>query len=950
MESQPFDPNDIEALKRRIAELEAAQKAGPPNSGTEIATGNVSGTGIAIGPGAQASVTHGGYFINTALVQFVTTITQTGEDPEDTKSVVALYLHALCADLAGLKLGEIDLSAEQARQTPLELADIYVPLDTTQRIPAETTLPQWLAHKGKGVRESMESAKETRAVSALDALAAHRELTLLGNPGSGKSTFGASVLLTLAQAWQGHGAAIASMGEQWTHGPLFPIRVILRRFAEQLPPGDKPASARDLWRFIGADLDASGYGLAADAVKIVQRIALKHGALILLDGLDECGDSARRARVLPAVKDLMQKAGANCRFVLTARPYAWPGGPDPAAGVYALADLDDAQIEQFIRAWYAALAKRNWRSPGEAQRKMEDLLTARQRPDLLPLAHNPLLLTLMATLHSNRGRLPDDRADLYNESVDLLMLRWNRQIGADQALLDKLAMPDLKLTDLREALEQLAFEEHQKSVGQEGTADIGEDRLVRAFLPLLKGDRNKAVIVVDYIEKRAGLLIGQGEKDGEPRFTFPHRTFQEFLAACHLSASNDFAAECARLARSAPGHWQVVLPLAARLAKAERGASAADELIGGAAVADFKGRRPDPSDWACARLAGLQLVEIGGSAIDKSPRTRAIAARVAAWLVASLPVHPKDGGAPANQRAQAGDVLAALGDPRFDPERFNLPGDDMLGFVPVRADPQFAIGTRKADVKLVGKATDTDAYSDEINDELTPTTEFYVSRYPVTVAQFAAFVAARKLQDVSLEIGDHDTLRDPASRPVCSVSWHEAGAYCKWLNSALANAPWDNKISQLIRTGRWQVALPSELEWEKAARGGLARKVFPWGDTADPERANYDDSGIGRTSAVGCFAANNGLYDMAGNVWEWTRSLWGKESNAPTFRYPYDPNDHDRESPDAADDIYRVVRGGSWGNHRNSARCAIRYRDVPGSRYYDLGFRVVLRSAPASKP
>ena len=68
---------------------------------------------------------------------------------------------------------------------------------------------------------------------------------------------------------------------------------------------------------------------------------------------------------------------------------------------------------------------------------MDDLLTARHRPDLLPLCQNPLLLTLMATLHTNRGRLPDDRADLYNESVDLLMLRWNRQIGADKALLDR---------------------------------------------------------------------------------------------------------------------------------------------------------------------------------------------------------------------------------------------------------------------------------------------------------------------------------------------------------------------------------------------------------------------------------------------------------------------------------------------------------------------------------
>ena len=120
-------------------------------------------------------------------------------------------------------------------------------------------------------------------------------------------------------------------------------------------------------------------------------------------------------------------------------------------------------------------------------------------------------------------------------------------------------------------LEELAFKIHEDNVATDGgtnrdeagtteteaggTAEIGEDRLVRAFRPLLDNSKDKADVVVDYIEKRAGLLVGQGEKDGERQFTFPHRTFQEFLAACHLAAQEDFPAECARLARAAPGHW-----------------------------------------------------------------------------------------------------------------------------------------------------------------------------------------------------------------------------------------------------------------------------------------------------------------------------------------------------------------------------------------------------------
>ena len=390
---------------------------------------------------------------------------------------------------------------------------------------------------------------------------------------------------------------------------MLPIRVVLRRFAEQLRRRQTGASPGELWAdFIGRDLDAGGYGLSTEAMRYVQRIARTHGALILLDGLDECGQSASRERVLGAVHELMRTAGDQCRFVLTARPYAWPGGPDPARGVYALADLNDEQIEQFIRAWYAALVKRKWRSPGEAERKLDDLLDARYRPDLLPLAQNPLLLTLMATLHTNRGGLPDDRADLYNESVDLLILRWNRQIGADKALLDELAIPGLKLSDLREVLEEMAFKVHEENVGREGTVDVGEHRLARAFRPLLNNSMDKAGVVVEYIEKRAGLLIGQGEKDGERQFTFPHRTFQEFLAACHLAARDDFPAECARLARADPGHWQILLPLAARLAKADRGASAADELIGSTSIAEFRTRRSAESRRLDVRAAGRDAV------------------------------------------------------------------------------------------------------------------------------------------------------------------------------------------------------------------------------------------------------------------------------------------------------------------------------------------------------
>jgi formylglycine-generating enzyme required for sulfatase activity len=92
-----------------------------------------------------------------------------------------------------------------------------------------------------------------------------------------------------------------------------------------------------------------------------------------------------------------------------------------------------------------------------------------------------------------------------------------------------------------------------------------------------------------------------------------------------------------------------------------------------------------------------------------------------------------------------------------------------------------------------------------------------------------------------------------------------------------------------------------------------------------------------------------GCEDMSGNVWERTRSLWGKELWKPDFVYPYEPDDPNREHLDAGNDVLRVVRGGSWLSDRDVVRCAYRGRDRPGSRSFNIGFRVVLRSSPIAQ-
>jgi formylglycine-generating enzyme required for sulfatase activity len=207
--------------------------------------------------------------------------------------------------------------------------------------------------------------------------------------------------------------------------------------------------------------------------------------------------------------------------------------------------------------------------------------------------------------------------------------------------------------------------------------------------------------------------------------------------------------------------------------------------------------------------------------------------------------------------------------------------------------------------------------------------DYYLAKTPVTQAQYRAFVAATR-HKVPADWINSIPPRGREDHPVVCVSRHDAMAYCRWVSEV---------------TGR-AYSLPSEAEWEKRARGTDGR-IYPWGNQWDARHCNSGESGLGKTTSVHAYpegASPYGLLNIAGNIAEWTRSLWGREIRKPDYKYPYQAHDG-RENLQAAQDAHVVLRGGGFISDHWDVRCAYRYRGKSNLAGRLIGFRVVMPTA-----
>ncbi len=878
------------------------------------------------------------------------------DEPENRAALRESYLNRVMCDARLLTLEGVDPKAamECTTDAALDLNSVYTALMTEHReVDMEAGL---LFKKSRGGDKEGEGVEKKR-VSALEFADSHQHTALLGDPGSGKTTFVKFMAMCMASELLGKketGLALltrpmpdeegkdSEKPQKWGHGPLMPVWVELKEFAAKLPP-DCKGGAEDLWRFIRADLQSKDEDLS-DFFPALKNQFREPGGLLLLDGLDEVPEAENRRAVIKNVVADFIKGFPKSRVLVTSRSYAYQKQEwrVPELSETVLAPFDQGQILCFVDRWYARAARIKRMSEQESKGKAELLKRAILKNERLrELAERPLLLTLMASLHAWRGgSLPEQRQELYSETVDLLLDRWEeRKIVTNQNGDYELIQPSLSEwlgTDklkIREFLNELAFDAHKNQPKLVGTAQIKEEALVKGLWKLSKKPESKFDMekLIEFLSLRAGLLIPKGVEI----YTFPHRTFQEYLAACHLT-DYDFPDEVAELCRKDPDRWREACLLAG--AKAASGAkSAIWNLAGELCYQDHDSPEANIDDVWGAQMAARAIIETADWK-NASERNRKLLEKIKNWLVRIV----EGDELPAAERADAGNSLGLLGEIR--PEVADV---DRMLFCLVPAGPYVA----------------GEGEGEKIDESLD--CPFWIGKYPVSNGQFDAFVqdggykeerywpeAAKKgfWKDGMVErFGElWDKTQDGwfpfhlRNHPANGVSWYESLAFARWLQER-----WVRRYAK-----KFTVRLALSAEWEKAAKGGtripekplvcdiedimgLAScdvatiensrpgRRYPWGedeesDSIAPEYANYNETGLHATTALGCFRRGQcryGCVEMSGNVWEWCMDPMGSA---------------------------RVLRGGSWVVDAALCRAASRAGDDPSDRLRSRGFRLVL--------
>ena len=444
-----------------------------------------------------------------------------------------------------------------------------------------------------------------RRTSLLEVIATHQHIVITGGAGSGKSSLCRFLTTCLAYACDPMSSkeedvdGLGLLGPAWIHEATLPLYVSLRNFCTDkttFPKYLKDATAENLLAYIKKNVN--GFAQELEHFLLNENVPTK-GVLLILDGLDEVYEEKDR-RKLQLIIENWAKRYPKCRIVVTSRTYAYRHDANWLLDKFVTVELAPytwKQMEQYINNWYIQVALLRPANYGghenartNAKLKAKDLFdTIDKDRSLLPLARQPILLALLTLIHEERTQLPDKRARLYAETVELLD-RWNIPLPSDQ-LAQKLST--LKIDKIRTALKLIAFDLQKKHLKHQKSPTVIERKDLLEKL-LQAGDLGASIRdVLNYLQTRNGILMA----DEHHIYRFPHLSIQEYLAACALiqlydecqmpkglkrpanSRSWDFPRNIACLVKHDPDRWRNVTKFAGSILAADKNQDPRWDLI-----------------------------------------------------------------------------------------------------------------------------------------------------------------------------------------------------------------------------------------------------------------------------------------------------------------------------------------------------------------------------------
>ena len=372
-------------------------------------------------------------------------------------------------------------------------------------------------------------------------------VAILGKPGSGKSTLVQFLALTFGQAKAGErrlrcrGVLRRRLG---TSSWLLPIPIPLRKIAAFVESADPNVVGNLMIEAFRQKILPSVVRDKCDTAFFLHMIAARK-CIFLFHGLDEVSDDAHFQALTREIIGLMSQYSGN-KFLITSRYAGWRGGVGSSFKMFDVEDLSEIQTTRFIGSWYSAIEENRALQLGRretevereyrASRAMEragDLQQALSRsPSLRALAANPLLLSIICFVHSQKA-LPEERLSLYKECSNLLLGQWDREKG--------IPVDDTKLTLARKEtiMQEIAFALHSGRIGVEyGRKEATRQEILPIVSRLLQRFDIRDADPHALFEKlvsRSGVIVAV-ERYSE-RYAFSHLTFQEFYAAAYLFAN-----------------------------------------------------------------------------------------------------------------------------------------------------------------------------------------------------------------------------------------------------------------------------------------------------------------------------------------------------------------------------------------------------------------------------